>query len=131
MPSSSGQYKPGNCNIGTKELMVRHKFLKLFGFLSLLLTGASAFRPWSIWVWLALVATSFSAIVLWLEIRYHFCIIFGFFSLHNFKELGHLEEVSNPDHQKKDRKRVWEMVFISLVVAIIYSGLIHSIASHL
>lgn len=131
MEGNLNEYQPGNCNIGDKELMVRKKFLNLFLFVSLALTAAGFLWPWSILVWLALVFTSFSAMVLWMEIRYHFCIIFGFFSLYNFKQLGHLDEVQNPNHQKKDRKRVTEIVILSMMIALIYATAIHLFAAQL
>lgn len=123
------EYTPGNCNIGYKEVTVRKKFLYLFLAISFFLSLSGFLRPWSVLIWSGLVICSFSAIVLWMEIKYHFCIIFGFFSLHNFKELGNLEEVKNTHHQKQDRKRVREIVLVSMMIALLYSTIIHVLAT--
>jgi hypothetical protein len=127
MPDSPSEYKPGHCNIGAKELTVRRKFLGLFLVITLLLSAGGLNRPGSVLIWIALVFASFSVVVLWMEVRYHFCILFGFFGLHNFKTLGHLDEVKSPEHHRTDRKRVTQIVIVSMMVALIYSTAIHLI----
>jgi hypothetical protein len=75
-----------------------------------------------------LIASSFAVIVIYIEIRYHFCILFGFFHLYNFKHLGNLQEVNCKEDQRTDRKRVKKIIFQSLFVAVIYSTIIHMMA---
>lgn len=122
-------YIPGNCNIGVKELSVRKKFLVLFSILTFFFTTCAFVFPTSIWVWVLLVLCAFSAFVLFYEVRYRFCVIFGFFNLYNFKNLGHLDEVKNVQHQKVDRKKVWEINIFSFMIALLYSTAIHMAAS--
>ena len=125
---SDPQYKPGICNMGEKEIAVRKKLL---GFFTVLMAGFTiccfAFCD-SLFSWFALIATSFAAIVVYLEIRYRFCILFGFFHLYNFRHLGNLDEVHCKEDQKSDRKRVKKIVFQSLFIAVIYSSIIHMMA---
>ena len=95
---SSTEYKPGSCNIGQKELSVRKKFLNLFLPLTLLLSFAAFFWDNSLMVWTLLLGSVFCLTVLWFEIKFKFCIIFGFFSLYNFEKLGTIHEVKNRQH---------------------------------
>ena len=121
-------YKPGECNIGEREVSVRKKFLAFF---TLVMAGFTvACFAWcdSLLCWFALIASSFAMIVLYLEIRYRFCIIFGFFHLHNFRHLGNLEEVKCKEDQQNDRKRVKKIVIQALFVSVIYSSIIHMMA---
>lgn len=121
-------YLPGECNIGKKEIQVRKKFLAFFLPMSILFTVFNFFWPGSIMMWLAMLISSFCALVLINEIRTKFCIIFGFFSLHNFKSLGNLDEVVSPSQKQKDHRRVLRMFVASLAIAFVYSYAIHFLA---
>lgn len=128
---SSTEYKPGSCNIGQKELSVRKKFLNLFLPLTLLLSFAAFFWDNSLMVWTLLLGSVFCLTVLWFEIKFKFCIIFGFFSLYNFEKLGTIHEVKNRQHHAKDRKRVFEIIIQSLLFSLIYTTSIHLIAGYI
>ena len=125
---SDQRYKPGECNIGEREISVRKKFLAFFGVLVIGFTICCFAYCDSVASWLALIGSSFAVIVIYLEVRYRFCILFGFFHLYNFKQLGNLEEVNCKEDQKCDRKRVRKIVFQSLLVAVVYSSIIHMMA---
>ena len=125
---SDQHYKPGICNMGEREISVRKKLLGFFSVLTIGFTICCFAYCESMITWLALIASSFAVIVIYLEIRYHFCILFGFFHLYNFKQLGNLEEVRCKDDQRTDRKRVKKIVFQSLFVSVIYSSIIHMLA---
>jgi len=122
------RYKPGVCNMGEREVSVRKKFLAFF---SVIMVGFTiccfAYRD-SLFSWIALIASSFIVIVFYLEIKYKFCILFGFFHLYNFKGLGNLDEVQCTDDQRSDRKRVKKIIFQSLFISVIYSSIIHMMA---
>lgn len=122
------RYLSGECNIGQREIHVRKKFLSLFLPLVFLLTIINFFLPQSIFVWSSLLFTSFCAIVLYKEIRSRFCVIFGFFNLYNFKELGNIEEAQKSQDRINDRKKVLQIVVGSLAVALIYTASVHYIA---
>ena len=97
----------------------------LFLPMSLLLSIGSFFWPDSKILWLVLLSSSFSAIVLYSEIRNKFCVIFGFFNLFNFKELGNLDHIEDPNKKLIDRKRVLQVLVSSLFFALVYSTGIH------
>lgn len=121
-------YKPGHCNIGDREVSVRKKFLAFFSAVMVGFTVSCFVYCESLFCWFALIFSTFGMIVLYLEIRYRFCILFGFFHLHNFKQLGNLEEVRCKEDQQKDRVRVKEIVFQALFVSVVYSSVIHMLA---
>lgn len=121
-------YKPGQCNIGEREISVRKKFLVFFSAVMTGFTISCFLYCESLFCWFALIASSFAMIVLYLEIRYRFCIIFGFFHLHNFKQLGNLEEVNCKDDQQQDKRQVKKIVFQALFISVIYASVIHMMA---
>jgi len=118
-------YQPGKCNIGLREIIVRKKFLILFLPLSIILSASSYFIPDSKVIWLGVLVCSFSSIVLFSEIKYKFCVIFGFFSLYNFKQLGNLDHIQESDKKEKDRQRVLKTIVASMFLALIYSAMLH------
>ncbi|MEY4594625.1 MAG: hypothetical protein RIQ47_1035 [Bacteroidota bacterium] len=125
--SAQNHYQPGSCNIGVPEIRVRKLFLRVFTIASVLITSGSILWAHSIIIWSLMLFFSFSTIVLYFEIRYRFCILFGFFNLSNFKQLGQLEEIKNPEHIRKDRKRVAEILVKSFAFALIYATTVHLI----
>ena len=125
---SDQRYKPGICNMGDREISVRKKFLGFFSILTIGFTICCFAYCDSVVTWIALIVSSFAVILIYLEIRYRFCILFGFFHLYNFKHLGNLNEVQCRDDQRTDRKRVKKIVYQSLFVAVIYSTIIHMMA---
>lgn len=123
--STHNNYQPGTCNIGAHEIRVRKLFLRIFSVASVLLTTGSIIWAHSVIIWSLMLFVSFSTIVLYFEIRYQFCILFGFFNLANFKELGHLDEIKQPEHIRKDRKRVAEILVKSFAFALVYATAVH------
>jgi len=125
MEDNKDKYTPGACNIGIQEISIRKKFVWLFAPLTIFFTISCLYYCHSLFLWFLLVISSFSLIVLYLEIKYKFCILFGFFSLYNFQRLGDLDEVKNQESINMDRRRVLEIVLISTVIALSFSTGIH------
>lgn len=125
------QYSPGNCNIGPQEVRVRRVFLRFFGVITLISTIAALFWCQSLPLWFLLLFLSFSFFTLYLEIHHRFCILFGFFSLYNFRQLGHLDQITDKEHVRKDRRRVLEMILQSLAFAVVFSSLVHYLGTKL
>ncbi len=121
-------YKPGTCNIGEREISVRKKFLVFFSAVMIGFTISCFAYCDSLLCWFALIGSSFAMMVLYLEIKYRFCIIFGFFHLQNFKQLGNLEEVQCKEDQQQDKSRVKKIVFQALFISVVYSSIIHMMA---
>ncbi|MEO8087212.1 MAG: hypothetical protein ABI763_10355 [Bacteroidota bacterium] len=122
------RYKPGTCNMGAREVSVRKKFLAFFAVIMIGFTICCFAYCDSIFSWIALIGSSFAVIVLYLEIKYRFCIIFGFFHLYNFKQLGNLEEVQCKEDQQCDNKRVKKIIFQSLFISVVLSSIVHMMA---
>lgn len=122
------QYKAGICNMGDKEVSVRKKFLLFFSPFVIFFTILCFVNCISVLYWMALILFSFVMMVLFLEIKYRFCILFGFFHLYNFRQLGNLNEVTCKEDQKVDRKSVFRIVLQALFVSVIYSSVIHLLA---
>jgi hypothetical protein len=131
MENQDTNYQPGQCNIGHPEVNVRKKFFRLSIVLTLILSLASLRWFDSLLLWIILLSSTFSMIVLWLEIRYRFCIIFGFFSLYNFNRLGNLQEVNNPDYVRKDRGKVGKILIESLLISLAWGTLMHVAGNYL
>jgi hypothetical protein len=112
-------YRAGICNIGEREVVIRRKFLLFSLFTTIVLTILVHFYKVSI-LYCGLYVSAFFTILILLEIRTRFCILFGMFSLYNFKEPGNLEDVTNPDCKKKDRKKAMLYVIGSALLALPY-----------
>ncbi|MBP9922624.1 MAG: hypothetical protein KBF92_02240, partial [Bacteroidia bacterium] len=82
--------------------------------MSIILSAGSYFIPESKILWIGVLVCSFSSIVLLSEIKYKFCVIFGFFSLYNFKQLGNLDHIQESDKKEKDRQRVLKTIVASM-----------------
>ena len=112
-------YKAGICNIGEREVVIRRKFLLFSFFTTITLTALVHFYKATI-LYCGLYVSAFFTILILLEIRTRFCILFGMFSLYNFKEPGNLEDVTNSDCKKKDRKKAMQYTLGSALLALPY-----------
>ena len=128
MQKEDRQYEAGKHNIGEKEVSVRKKFFYFFLVLTASLTVWSFHYCDSLMCWSAMLLSSFATMVLYLEVRYQFCVLFGFFNLYNFGRLGNLHEVKNKEDGKKDWKKTAQMSLFSLFIATSYATLIHWLA---
>ncbi|MBS1764037.1 MAG: hypothetical protein JSS90_03605 [Bacteroidetes bacterium] len=124
---SHKSYHAGCCNIGEKEVHVRQKFLYLFLVVSAILTIAVRLAC-AKWLAVLLFIAAFATIILFIEVLTRFCVLFAFFSLHNFKELGNLESVEDRQCRKKDIVKATNLVFLSLVAALLYTWVIYRIS---
>ena len=128
MKDPKNHYASGECNIGEQEVKMRKKFISFFLPLTIFFSITCLYYCHSVVLWLLLVVSSFSLIVLILEIKYQFCILFGFFNLYNFHHLGNLHEVKNKDCIKKDRQRVMEIILVATVISLSFATGIHLLA---
>lgn len=128
MEDNKNQYAAGKCNIGIQEVKIRKKFVRLFLPLTIFFSITCLYYCHSFLLWSLLVVSSFSLIVLYLEIKYQFCIVFGFFNLYNFHHLGSLHEVKNKECIQKDRRRVFEIIIVSTVLSLSFATGIHLLA---
>ena len=77
-----------------------------------------------------MLGACYCVIVLYVEIKYKFCILFGFFSLYNFEKLGNLNEVTIPEDEKTDSKQVWKVALQSMIIALVYASAIHVLVAN-
>lgn len=121
------QYIPGNCNIGETEIRVRQKFLLLALLLTVVFTIITHLTH-SVIALFFLFAVTYATIVLFIEVTTRFCVLFGFFSLHNFKGLGNLDNVDNCRCRNKDRKRAIIVLLGSVLLTIPYVWMVYRLA---
>lgn len=121
------QYIPGNCNIGETEIRVRQKFLLLALLLTVVFTIITHLTHSVIALFFLFVVT-YATIVLFIEVTTRFCVLFGFFSLHNFKGLGNLDNVDNCRCKNKDRKRAIIVLLGSVLLTIPYVWMVYRLA---
>jgi hypothetical protein len=117
-------YEPGTHNIGAKEITVRKKLLRYSITATLFFSILSGFYFQYLTVWAILFFSSFTLVVLYLEVKYGFCVLFGFFNLYNFGSPGELKDVIEIEHSKKDRRRVAKMMIQALIVSIAFTGML-------
>ncbi|REJ82996.1 MAG: hypothetical protein DWQ44_02460 [Bacteroidetes bacterium] len=129
MENENNSYQAGICNIGNQEVKVRKKFIRFFIPVTIFFTFSCIWWCHSLLLWIFLVLSTFSLIVLYFEVKYRFCILFGFFSLYNFDRLGELHEVKNAEQANKDRKRVYEIAIVSMLLALSFSTAVHLLAT--
>jgi hypothetical protein len=121
--SSKKSYKSGLCNIGEREVIIRQKLLLISFFATVALTILAHFCHWKL-ICFSLFFSSFVTILIIIEIKMQFCILFAFFNLHNFKELGNLDNVEHPECKRKDRRRAMQIITGSALLALPYTFLI-------
>lgn len=112
-------YTAGVCNIGPDEIRAR----KRFGWLGLVVTivlwavlAALAIpRGWRLIVFIP----AFMSAIGFLQGFLHFCAHFGMAGLFNFGPVGKTEAVKSPEFRALDRKRSWQIIIYSLIVAVV------------
>lgn len=117
------KYQSGLCNIGEREVIIRQKMLLFAFFATGLFTILVHFFNASA-LYLILFFSAFVTILIVLEIKMQFCILFAFFGLHNFKTPGNLEDVPDKRCLHKDRRKAMLIILGSAVLAIPYTAII-------
>jgi hypothetical protein len=127
MPES--QYKPGYCNIGRRELSVRKKLFSFCFVVTLAFSVLGLIYSQSYIWWILLLLSAFTLFVLYLEIRYRFCIFFGFFNFYNFGNLGNLEDVKDKEDGNKDKKRTASILIKALLLSLAFTAVLRMLAT--
>jgi hypothetical protein len=115
----------GLCNIGERELRLRKKLLTVSTAVGLLAAYLFVFHHDSVWLLLFFFLTLFSSILIYLEVRLRFCVLFGIFDLQNFGMLGDLKEVTCPEACRKARSKAIRMILHSFFLAAIVTGVLY------
>jgi hypothetical protein len=124
MNPSPDQYVPGTCNIGKDELDKRKRLLLVSVCITLVFTAVVFFRM-STFLFLLLCVSSYISILIYLEILYRFCVVFGITGNYHFSNSDSLQKTNDPVLRARDRKKTFIIGLQSLVIACIYSGLIY------
>ncbi len=110
--------------MGEREIAVRQKLL-LFSLAGMVgFTIVIHFFHYAPIAFLIFI-TTFITVLLFIEVRTGFCILFGIFRLHNFKELGNLDCVEDKCCNRKDRIRAWSFIFFSMLLSIPYAWMVY------
>lgn len=131
MKDNKEHYQPGLCNIGIPEIGIRKKLFTFFLLVTLLLTCLSFSLYKHPWMMFLFFGSTFFTILLFIEIRLRFCILFGFFNLHNFSHPGNLENVDNPHHGQKDKIKAIKIISLTVLAAALATGIDYWLASYL
>lgn len=116
-------YQSGLCNIGEREVIIRQKLLLFSFFATCLFTILVHFfksQP----LYYVLFVCAFVTILIVIEIKTQFCILFAFFGLHNFKQPGNLEDVPDKKCLYKDRRKALLIIICSVILAIPYTAIV-------
>jgi uncharacterized membrane protein (DUF485 family) len=111
-------YRPGLCNIGPEEIARRRRGAWVAGlatlvfYLGLLAIGA----PDAVRFVVAVPAAG--AAVSWLQARERFCVAFGSTGTYNFGPVGELEQVTDDDARRADRRKVASMIGRGVMIGI-------------
>lgn len=122
------QYNSGLCNIGDKEIAVRQKLL-LFALFATVVSTALVHFFHSHVVCFLVFASTFFTILLFIEVRTGFCIMFGFFKLYNFKHLGNLDTVDDKRCNRKDRMKAAKILVGAILISLPYTWMVYKIAA--
>jgi len=117
------KYEAGLCNIGQQEINIRKKLFNFSLLVTLLMTCLSLSFFQHGWMMMLLFSSSFFCILLLIEVRLKFCILFGLFNLYNFNSLGKLETVNDSIHSRKDRLKAFKIVTVSLLASLMITYL--------
>lgn len=115
----------GLCNIGEREIKLRKKLLTISTAAGLLAAYLFIFHHDSVWLLIFFFLTLFASILIFMEVRLRFCVLFGIFNLQNFGRLGELKEVSCREACRKAREKAIRMILNSLFMAAIITGALY------
>lgn len=111
----------GLCNIGESEIRLRKKLLTVSTAFGLLAGYLFVFHHDSIWLLIFFFLTLFASILIFMEVRSRFCVLFGIFNLQNFGRLGELKGISCQEACRKARRKAIRMILNSFFLAAIIS----------
>jgi hypothetical protein len=111
------KYEAGLCNIGPQEISVRKKLFNCSLLVTLMLACLSLSFFQHNWMMFLLFFSFFCTVLLLIEIRLKFCILFGLFNLYNFNRPGDLQNVNGSNDQQKDRIKCYKIVTVATLGA--------------
>ena len=121
----ASKYQAGVCNIGPDEINKRKRAF-YFSFLgtSILVVITILIELSQLWRLLLFFPIT-ATVINYLQVRYKFCVYFGFFSIWNFDDLGGSKKVNNVEDHKKDLLKVRKMFLLSGLIGLILTTLLY------
>ena len=117
--SINPEYQAGVCNIGPSEIEKRKNnfYLSLMGTIIsiILVIFFASSQLWTLVIFFPLFIT----IVTYLQVRYRFCVAFGYLSVVNFGEKSNRQRIKNDENHKKDMRKVRIMFLQSFIISLV------------
>lgn len=119
----SGAYVPGACNIGQGEVK-RRQAVAIFGLILIVISAAGILATdqdrgarLSIFIPALIFSIGF------VQSRKKFCLAYGLAGTFNFGKLGQISKVQSPEDKKADRKTAVSILFQSIALAGLITGI--------
>ncbi len=116
------EYSPGECNIGSAEIVYRRRFgwvlsgVTLAGLLVLLWSGVDP-----LWRLLLSIPAGLSAVG-FLQARSHFCVRLAHEGIYNFGPLGERTRVQDADARRRDRRKAGRIVASAAIIGLLFAA---------
>jgi hypothetical protein len=118
MSTSQGEYLPGVCNIGSREIMRRRAvgiaalvFALISGYTLLMADDLNRAARWGVFFPLFVSAIGF------IQARSKFCLAYGLAGTFNFGKIGDMERVFDAESKKSDRRKALSILIQSALIA--------------
>jgi hypothetical protein len=118
MSKSQGEYLPGVCNIGSREIMRRRAvgiaaivFALIAGYTLLMADEVNRVARWGVFLPLFVSAIGF------IQARSKFCLAYGLVGTFNFGKIGDMERVFDAESKKSDRRKALAILIQSALIA--------------
>ena len=128
MNNLSNHYIPGTCNIGIDEITKRKAELAIGIIVTFSFTSLSFWFQYPLIMWLLLFVFSGYTILMYFQVSNRFCVLFGWLKRYNFGTLGNQQKINDPGQVARDRKKVLVIGLQTLVISVVYTGLIYSLS---
>ena len=118
MSKPQGNYLPGVCNIGSREIMRRRAvgiaalvFAVISGYTLLVADDVNPAARWGVFFPLLVSAIGF------IQARNKFCLAYGLAGTFNFGKIGDMERVFDAESKKSDRRKALSILTQSALIA--------------
>lgn len=118
MSTSQGEYLPGVCNIGAREIMRRRAvgiaalvFALISGYTLLMADDLNRAARWGVFFPLFVSTIGF------IQARSKFCLAYGLAGTFNFGKIGDMERVFDAESKKSDRRKALSILVQSALIA--------------
>ncbi|MGB8492740.1 MAG: hypothetical protein WCE64_16925 [Bacteroidales bacterium] len=115
--SDTGQYIPGRCNIGKKEIAMRRDAAITSTLLTVILMILFQMYPVNRLWRLTIFIPAVSAVIGFIQWYFRFCVAFGLKGVFNFGPLGKTFTVELDENIRKDRSTAVRRIIIGTLIA--------------